>query len=159
MKLRETILSAQMCSFHADVTADYGDSLCSFSMKCQTDSSGTVHFEVTGPDTIAGIQGNISDAGGNITFEDQALYFPLLTDDLLVPASAPWILMKTLRSGYLTSVCTENELLRITANDSYADDALMLDIWLDESCLPMRGDILHDGSRILSLEIENFRIL
>lgn len=159
MQLRENILSAQVCSFQANVTADYGDSLCSFSMDCQTDPAGTVRFEVTGPRSIAGIKGNISDTGGNITFDDQALYFPLLTDDLLVPASAPWIFMKTLRSGYITAVCMEDGLLHMTVNDSYADDALTLDIWLNEEHLPVRGDILHDGTRILSLEVENFRIL
>ena len=159
MQLRENILSATSCDFQADVTADYGDSLFSFSMACQTDASGMIRFEITGPKTIAGITGTISDAGGNITFDDQALYFPLLTDDLLVPASAPWIFMKTLRGGYLTAACTEEELLHLTVNDSYADDALTLDIWLDPQKMPVRADILHDGRRILSLEIENFRIL
>ena len=159
MQLRENILSSQSCNFQAKITADYGDSLCSFSMDCQTDSVGTVWFEITEPQSIAGIRGRISDAGGNITFDEQALFFPLLTDDLLIPASAPWIFMKTLRGGYITSVCTEEGLLRMTVNDSYADDALTLDIWLNEEQLPIRGDILHDGTRILSLEVEGFRIL
>ena len=159
MQLRENILSAQGCSFQAAVTADYGDSLCSFSMDCQVDSGGMIQFEVTAPQSISGIKGTISDAGGNITFDDQALYFPLLTDDLLIPASAPWIFMKTLRGGYITAACTEEELLHLTINDSYADDALTLDIWLNEERKPIRCDILHDGIRILSLEVENFRIL
>ena len=159
MQLRENILAAQSCSFQANVTADYGDSLCSFSMDCQTDPAGAIRFEIKAPETIAGIRGNISDAGGNITFDEQALFFPLLTDDLLIPASAPWIFMKTLRGGYITSVCTEEGLLRMTVNDSYADNALTLDIWLNEEQLPIRGDILHDGTRILSLEVEGFRIL
>lgn len=159
MQLRERILASQECSFQADVTADYGDSLCTFSMDCRTDSTGTVQFAITSPQTIEGIRGTISDAGGNITFDDQAVYFPLLTDDLLVPASAPWIFMKTLRGGYMSAVSEEEDMLHLTVNDSYADDALTLDIWLNADQIPVRADILHQGIRILSLEIENFCIL
>lgn len=158
MQLRDKLLSAESCSFQAEVTADYGDSMHTFSMDCQGDAAGTLQFEITQPQTIAGIKGSISDAGGNITFEDKALHFPLLTDDLLVPASAPWIFLKTLRSGYITSACREEELIHITVDDSYAEDALTLDIWLNEESCPVQGDILHDGKRILSLKVENFVI-
>lgn len=158
MEVRDALLSAQGCSFQAEVTADYGDSVSSFSMDCQADAAGTLSFEITKPDSISGIRGQISDSGGSIDFEDQALYFPLLTDDLLTPASAPWIFLKTLRSGYLTSACTEEGLLHITVDDSFAEDALMLDIWLADR-IPVRADILCDMKRILSVEVENFTIL
>ena len=156
MKMREELLSAQGCAFHARVTADYGDSLNSFSMDCRGDSSGNLDFEITEPQTIAGIRGTISDQGGSIAFEDQALYFPLLTDDQLTPASAPWIFLKTLRSGCITAVCREEELLRLTIDDSYEEDALKLDIWLRDEKVPIRGDVLYDGKRILTIEAENF---
>lgn len=155
MEFRDQLLSAQGCGFQAEVTADYGDSVNQFAMDCQGDASGNLTFEVTQPQSIAGIKGRISDSGGSIDFEDQALFFPLLTDDLLTPASAPWIFLKTLRSGYVTSVCAEEGLLHLTVDDSYADDALTLDIWL-EADKPVRSDILHDGKRILSLTVENF---
>lgn len=158
MEVRDALLSAQGCSFQAAVTADYGDSVSGFSMDCQADAAGNLSFEITEPDSISGIRGRISDSGGSIDFEDQALYFPLLTDDLLTPASAPWIFLKTLRSGYLTSACTEEGLLHITVDDSFAEDALMLDIWLMDGT-PVRADILCDSKRILSVEVENFRIL
>ena len=156
MGFREKLLSAQGCTFLAEVTADYGDSIHSFSVNCQGDSTGKLAFELTEPDTIAGIKGVISDTGGNIVFEDQSLYFPLLTDDLLTPASAPWIFLKTLRSGYITSACMEDGLLHMTIDDSYEEDALTLDIWLEGENKPVRADILHDGKRILSLNVEDF---
>lgn len=152
---RQELLSAEGCSFSASVTADYGDTLQIFSMNCSADRNGNLHFEITEPESISGICGEISGSGGRILFEDQALYFPLLTDDLLTPASAPWIFLKALRSGCITSVGREGELLHICVDDSYEEDALNLDIWLAESC-PVRGDILHEGRRILSLEIKNF---
>ena len=157
MQLRDRLLSSEGCSFQTEVTADYGNSVHTFSMDCEADAAGTLHFVITKPLTISGIQGSISDSGGNIEFEDQMLFFPLLTDDLLVPASAPWIFVKALRSGYITSACTEESLIHVTVNDSYAEDALTLDIWMEES-KPIHAEILHDGKRILSLAVKSFVI-
>lgn len=158
MDFRERLLSSNGCRFSAEITADYGDSLTQFTMECEADAAGELEFEISQPETIAGIRGSISDQGGSIRFEDQSLYFPLLTDELLTPASAPWILLRTLRSGYITSACMEENLLHVTVNDDYEDDALMLDIWLEGEC-PVRADILHDGKRILSVQVENFVLL
>lgn len=152
---RETLLGAEGCSFQADITADYGDALHQFGMDCSADSAGNLKFEITQPESIAGIRGEISTEGGKIKFEDKALYFPLMTDDLLTPASAPWIFLKTLRGGYIRAVGWEEPFLRMTIDDSYADDALILDIWM-ESDIPVRAEILHDGKRILSLNVRSF---
>ena len=127
-------------------------------MDCRADAAGEISFSITRPQSIAGISGSISDQGGSIRFEDQALYFPLLTDALLTPASAPWIFLKTLRSGYITSACMEESLLHVTVDDDYEEDALTVDIWL-EGERPVRADILHDGKRILSVQVENFVLL
>ena len=85
--------------------------------------------------------------------------FPLLAEGQVSPVSAPWLLMKTLRSGYLTSCGTEDGTLRLSIDDSYEDDALHLDIWLNEEELPKHGEILWQGRRILSVAVENFRFL
>lgn len=159
MVLRSKILKAEQVSFQVDIAADYGDSLQLFSMECLSDIQGNVTFEVTAPETIAGITGTISQGEGKLTFDDTALYFTLLTDDQLNPASAPWIFMKTLRSGYLTSAGMENDMLRLTIDDSYADDALQLDIWLDEYDIPQRVEICYDGRTILTLAVRDFQIL
>lgn len=158
MALRDRLLSGQGCSFDADITADYGDKLYEFSMACQGDVQGNLAFTVTAPETIAGITGTVSDVGGKLTFDDTALQFELMTDDQLSPVSAPWIFLRTLRSGYLTSAGMDGEQLRLTINDSYEEDALQLDIWLDGDDVPVRAEILYDGRRILSLSVKNFKI-
>lgn len=155
MKLRQQLLGANGFSFEAEITADYGDKLHCFSMQCQADKDGKVAFTVTAPETIAGISGTIEEEGGALTFDDQALYFDLLTDEQLSPVSAPWILVRTLRSGYLTSACQEEDGLHLTLDDSYEEDALTLDIWLDDEDMPRRAEILYDGRRILTLLITN----
>jgi len=158
MALRRELLSAQGCSFDAAITADYGDKLHTFTMSCRGDNQGNLTFAVTEPETIAGITGEISDEGGKLTFDDTALHFELMADEQVTPVSAPWILLKTLRSGYLTSACEEDGLLRLTIDDSYEDDALRLDIWLNGEDKPLRAEILYDERRILSLEVTNFEV-
>lgn len=145
------------CSFRSVITADYGETVYSFVMDCACDADGILRFTVAEPESIAGIQGEISGKGGKITFEDQAVAFSLLADGQVSPVSGPWLLMKTLRSGYLTSCNQEEEFLRLTVNDSYEEDALTLDIWLRDS-LPVRGEILFRGKRILTVEVSDFTL-
>lgn len=159
MALRSNLLKAESICFTADISADYGDSIQLFSMDCECDTQGNVAFTVSSPETIRGITGTISKGEGNLTFDDTALHFGLLTDEQLNPASAPWILMKTLRSGYIRSAGMEDGRLRLTIDDSYEDNALQLDIWLDENDFPNRTEICDDGRSILTLKIKDFRIL
>jgi len=157
--LRHSLLSAQSCSFQADITADYGDKLYSFSMECQARGQGNVDFSVSAPESIAGISGSLSSSGGRITFDETALQFDLMADSLLSPVSAPWVLLNTLCSGYIRYAGMEGDLLRLTIDDSYREDALQVDIWIDASDVPIRGEILHEGRRILSVDVRNFQIL
>lgn len=158
MAFRGKLLAGDGCSFDAEITADYGDKLYTFSMECQGDAQGKLSFTVTQPDSIAGITGTASESGGALTFDDVALQFDLMADGQVSPVSAPWLFLKTLRSGYLTSAGMEGDLLRLTIDDSYADDALQLDIWLNADDQPVRAEILYDGRRILSLTVTNFEI-
>ena len=157
MALRAKLL-ASTCSFEAKVTADYGDKLYVFELACEADTGGNLTFQVNQPESISGITGVISKDGGKLTFDDTALAFPLMADDQLTPVSAPWILLKTLRGGYLTSTNMEGELLHLTIDDSYEADALQLDIWLNDGNQPIQADILYDGRRILTLEVRDFTL-
>ena len=156
--LRSAIL-AKGAEFDAAVTADYGDKTYTFGMHCLLDAQGKLTFTVTAPESISGITGTVSSTGGRLTFDDKALAFHLLADGQVSPVSAPWILMKTLRGGYLTSCALEGGCIRVAIDDSYEEDALHLDIWLDEKDQPKHGEILWQGRRILSLDIENFAFL
>ncbi len=158
LALRTKLLQASSCTFDAEITADYGEILHVFRMNCTADAQGGVSFRVTAPESIAGISGTLSKQGGALTFDDTALYFDLLADEQLSPVSAPWVLMKALRGGYITSAGAENGQLRVSVNDSYEEDALNLEVWLDSEDIPQRADICYAGKRILSLKLENVRI-
>ena len=159
MALRSRLLQASGVSFETDITADYGDKVHSFSMSCRADEGGNLSFTVTAPESISGITGTVAEGDGRLTFENTALCFDLMAEDQITPVSAPWILLRTLRGGYLTSAGMEEDQIRLTINDSYEDDALQLDIWLDEQELPVRAEIVYDQRRILSLDVKAFEIL
>ena len=152
---REKLLH-QSCSFVTEITAQYGDRSYSFTVQCNTDANGDLQFCVVMPESIAGITGTIVGNTGHLTFDDKALAFSLLADGEVSPVSAPWLLLKTLRSGYISSCGLDNDGLRISLDDSYEANALRLDVWLGEGDVPIFAEILWQGRRVLSMQIENF---
>lgn len=159
MGLRAKLLAGNGCSFDAVVTADYGDGNSDFSVSCTADEQGNLEFTVSEPETISGITGSVSNDGGKLIFDDTALAFELLADGQVTPVSAPWLLVKTLREGYITSCGMDGSLLRASIDDSYGENALHLDIWLGEDDAPVRAEILYKERRIVSLDIKSFQIL
>ena len=159
MELRSRLLQCNQCSFSADIQADNGETLSDFSVDCTADAKGSIRFTVTAPESISGISGTLSADRGALTFDDMALDFGLFPEGELSPVSAPWIFLNTLRSGNLVSACKEEEGIRLSVDDSYDEDALRLDIWLEDSSLPVRAEVLRDGRRILTLDVRSFTIL
>lgn len=158
MSLRSEMLS-KGASFDAQIIADYGDQQHTFEMACTVDQQGNLSFTVTKPQSISGITGKISANGGKLTYEGHVLSFGLMADGLISPVSAPWVLMKTLRSGYLTSCTKEGDFLRVSIDDRYEADALHLDIWLGDGDLPVNAEIFWQGRRLLSISLVNFKLL
>ena len=158
MGLRADLLGCTRCSFDADITADYGDELHTFSMTCEGNNQGDISFTVTAPESIAGVTGKFEGQKGMLTFDGFALEFPRLTDDQITPVSGPWILLRTLLGGYLTACGEEEDLLHVTIHDSFEEDSLTLDVWLDGEDAPVRGEILHGGRRIVTMDVKNFTI-
>lgn len=145
--------------FDVSIVADYGDKTYTFAMSCEAEPAGNMKFEVTQPQSIEGITGRIEKGTGKLTFDDRILAFDLLADELISPVSGPWVLMQTLRGGYLTSCAQEGNQLRLAIDDSYADKALHLDIWLDQEDLPVQSDVFWNGRRLLSMKVTNFKIV
>ena len=159
MEFRDKLLLAEGGRFQAEISADYGQQIYDFTVACSADREGNVKFEVLEPESISGITGEVFTEGGRLTFDGTVLGFPLLADGMLSPASAPWVFLRSLRSGYLTSCAETDDGIRLTVNDSYEEETLRLDIWMHSDCSPYYAEILWKGRRILSLKIENFEIL
>ena len=157
-KLRSDLLNAEECAFHGEITADDGSDVFSFEVDCTADREGTVRFLINAPQTIAGIGGSLSHHGGELSFQDTVLQIGMLADDRVTPVAAPWIFIKTLRSGSVTAACREGDLLRLTIRDGYEEGALQGDLWIDSADRPVMGEFLYEGKRILSLKITDFQI-
>ena len=159
MDLRSRLLSARGCSFDAVVTAEYSDKTYTFTLSYTADNQGNVTFQVQEPETIAEITGSISAEGGKLTFDDQALAFELLADGQVTPVSAGYLLVKTLRSGYIRGCGVDGDETQVFIDDSYQEDALNLEIRLNGENLPVSAEILYQDRRFLSMEVKNFRLL
>lgn len=159
LAIRKKLETAQGCTFRVEISADYGSEVFTFAMDCTADSAGAVQFSVTAPDSIAGITGTLDAEGGRLTFDGQALAFPLLADGQLGPVSAPWLLLQTLRGGYLTSCADLGDGLLLSIDDSYEEGALKLSIALDGADIPVSAEVSWQGRRILTLRVENFTFL
>lgn len=159
INLRQQLLKSNGCTFHAAIVADYGEEVYEFQLDCQENEKGEFLFRVIAPDTISGISGVISEKGGNLKFDDKALFFEMLADDQITPISGPWLLLRTLKSGYITGAGKVEGGWQVQIDDSYEEDALQLNIVLNKDSLPKFGEILWKGRRVLSITVDNFTIL
>lgn len=155
VELRSRCLGAQQVSFTAGITADYIDTVEQFTLECGVDSAGVLTFEVTQPEEISGITGMVSGDAAALTFDDEVLAFPMMAGDRLSPVSAPWVMMQAIRSGCIVSVVREGELLHMTIDDSYDDDALTVDVWTRNGAVES-AEISWDGIRQVSMQIGDF---
>ncbi len=154
LELRSQALAAPI-SMEVELVADYITTLEEFELQCTVDLEGTMAFTVREPEDIAGISGTVTGTEGTIEFDDTILAFPLMADGRLSPVSAPWVLMKALRSGYILAVNQEEDLLHITVDDSYADDALTVDIWAEEGRV-VAAEIAWEGRRQIAMTVDSF---
>lgn len=158
-QLRSNILEAEGCSFSAKITADYGDELYVFDMQCEFDKDGALSFTVLSPESVSGITGKIDAQQGALTFDDHVLAFNMLADGQITPVSAPWVMMKAIRGGYISACSKEKNGFYLQVDDSYAQDPLTVDLWIDQNGKVSRGEFLWDGYRILSVQVSGFKLL
>lgn len=157
LELRSKLLGAAQVRFEAEIAADYIDSVELCELACSFDNEGTMTFTVKEPQEVSGISGTVTGTRGTVTFDDTVLAFPLMADGRLSPLSAPWVLMKALREGYIVAVGREGELLHLTIDDSYADDALTVDIWIEGNEVEA-AEISWQGRRRITMELGDFSV-
>ena len=156
MELRNKLQSSNGCEFVASICADYGEEVYQFTMQCQVDKDGILQFCVKAPSSISGITGTIQNEQGAITFDDRVLAFQTIADDQLTPVTAPFVFIKALQSGYLRGCTETGNGYQIMVDDSYAEDALCLNIWIDKNNTPISSEIFWQGRRVLTLSVEKF---
>lgn len=156
LKMRKALLDSNGCTFTSVICADFTDSTYTFSVACTAANDGTLTFTVSDPDTIAGISGMISGETGQLIFDEEILAFETIAQGRISPVSAPWLMIKTLRSGYISACGKDEGYTRLQIDDSYAQDALHLDIWLDSQNIPVRAEILWKQQRVITMDVRYF---
>lgn len=159
LNIRKAILESNKCTFSLQITADYVDEYYVFLLECETDNSGDIKFCVTEPKSISGITGKLSAMGGKLIFDEKVLLFPMMVEDQLSPVSAPWLLIKALRSGYIKGATEWNNGLQLQIDDSFDGENLQFLITTDANNLPNGTEVFWQGRRILAMKVENFRIV
>lgn len=154
---RASLLSAGGCSFRAEITADYGETVLPFAAQCQAEEE-SVSFTLLEPESIRGITGSVEGKTGKLTFDGQAVSFGTLVDGTVSPAAAPYVLCQSWREGYISAVGQDDAGLRMTVNGTYAGNDLITDTWLDpEKGVPFCAEVCYNGQRILSVQISEFQ--
>ncbi len=155
LELRSRCLGAAQITFEAELCADYITNIEHFTLECAFDGTDTMRFTVTEPEEIAGIRGSVSGTEGAVEFDGTVLAFPLLADGRLSPVSGPWVLLKAIRSGAIIAAGKEGERIHLTIDDSYADNALTVDLWLEEGEVE-EAEIAWEGRRCMTMTVEDF---
>lgn len=157
--LRASIAGCTECNFSAVITADYGEATYTFGMNCCYDGGGDMKLSVTAPESISGITAQISQGTGKLIFDDQALVFEMIADGQISPICGPWLVMEALCSGYISICGTDGEYIRAQIDDSFAGAQFHVDIWINTDKQPVRAEIVWQGRRILSIDINEFVIV
>ena len=155
LELRSRCLGAGAVRFQAEICADYITQMESFTLQCSQDADGTMTFRVLEPEEISGIGGTVRGTEGTVEFDSTVLAFPLMAEGRLSPVSGPWVLMQAIRSGNILAAGQEDELVHLTIDDSYADNALTVDLWLEDGAV-CQAEIAWEGRRCLAMTVEDF---
>ena len=158
LELRENLISSQSCTFDTEVTCEYNDLVYQFQLSCIAQND-ILRFTVTSPESIAGIEGSISNSGAELEFNDTALAFPPMAEGRISPVSAPWLFYKTLTGGYLHGCGKTEDGILISIDDSYESQPLHLQIYTDSDYNPILAEIYWQQQKIITLRIQNFSIM
>lgn len=155
VEFRAALVQAGGCSFRAEVTADFTDSVVSFTLDCQGEADGTTYLTVTAPETIAGITATVTDSGGTVTYDGMAMDFGLLANGNVIPAAAPAIALCCWTGEYIAYAGQEEAGYRASYEKNFDEKRLNVDTWF-ENGVPIYAEVCYNGTRILKMTISDF---
>lgn len=138
--------------FTADLRAEYPDKTLRFRLACEEDGEGCT-VRVLEPEEIGGVSVHLAADGAQLRFEEIRLDTGPLDRSGLSPATALPKLLSALRTGHLESVWKEGDL---TVWELIPDDALRVQVWLDDALVPQRAKLISEGRVSVFLEISDW---
>lgn len=155
VQFRTDLIEAKGCSFTAEVTADFGETVHIFTMDCRTDEEDVLYLTVTAPETLSGITATVDQSGGRITYDGMAMDFGLLANGNVIPAAAPAIVISCWSKEYISSAGQEDDLYRVTYEKDFDENMLIVDTWYEKN-VPICAEICYNNKNVIKLTISNF---
>ncbi len=155
VEFRAALVRKGGCSFCAEISADFGESVVNFTVNCEAEAEGTTYLTVIEPETLAGITATVSEGGGKITYDGMAMDFGLLAGGNVIPAAAPAIAVTCWVKEYIASAGMEGELYRATYEKDFDEKMLKVDTWY-ENGVPICAEVCYNNKRILKITITDF---
>ena len=158
-KQRDTLASAELLSFTADVTASLGDEVFLCKLDCAA-SADEVTIEVVEPELIAGVKARVRDGEAEVEYENVRLSVSGAGMEGLHPVSAMPILCKALKAGHVIRAWLEKEDSgELIAAEIFADETYGLTLWFEKSTLtPVHAELSEDGAVIITCDITDFKV-
>ena len=145
------------CSFEAEITADFEDYVCSFTLLCEDSPDGGMQMRILAPETLAGISARVEGEQAKLVFDDTEAAFGTLSEPGISPMAAPARLAQAWRSGYIRFSGAEDGTLHVTYLCGYGEDEIRVDTWFSDSA-PMRAELSCDGHTTVQIDVTDFKL-
>ncbi|MCD7844110.1 MAG: hypothetical protein LUG17_05760 [Clostridiales bacterium] len=158
-EMRTLYQSAESVSGVADITADYGQRVYTYTAAVEgTVSTGTL--TVQAPENIAGTVIQWAEDATSLTYEETTLETGALSDSGLSPADAIPAVLASCRAGALVEcACEEDGGVLYAELENPEDESVTVSCWFDaENYVLQRAELSEDGTTVLTLVFSDFGI-
>ncbi|MCD8190527.1 MAG: hypothetical protein LUD78_09970 [Clostridiales bacterium] len=158
-EMRSLYQNAESVSGVADITADYGERVYTYTAAVEGSvSAGTL--TVQAPENIAGTVLQWAEDATSLSYEETTLETGALSDSGLSPADAMPTILAACRAGVLAECAWEEDGGVLYAElENPEDESVTVSCWFDaESYVLQRSELAEEGTTVLTLVFSDFGI-
>ncbi len=158
-EMRTLYQSAESISGVADITADYGQRVYTYTAAVEGNASaGTL--TVQSPENIAGTILQWAEDETTLSYEETTLETGALSDSGLSPADAIPAVLAACRAGALVECAWEEDGTVLYAElENPEDESVTISCWFDaENDALQRSELAEDGVTVLTLAFSDFGV-
>jgi len=162
LQARGKYLEMTIWSARAQITADYGQRVYTFSVTASGDAEQTL-LVLTAPETVAGMATRMGAEGTVLEYDGVQMNTGALPDGKTVPMQAIPKLLQAMRSGYIRSCqMQDGSVLFIRCGDPEQGPGSgeEISLWVDAQDFSLlRGEIFMDGYCAIRCEMAEFAMM
>ncbi len=157
LDFRTALLAAERCAFSADVSADFGERVCDFTLSCAYEpEADRAELTVSAPESIAGISAAVEGAEAQVSFDEVSLELGTTAGGHLAPLRLPQLLGSAWAYGYVEAQAKEGDGWLVSYRLGSDEEALLCQTWFTAQMTPVAAEIYSEGLCVLRAELENF---